>query len=213
MRQHLSSLAFGLALVLALAPTVAAGVQQGGHIGDAAPLEYEIVYMGFPGILTIDESGARYYFPEWDRTREADGSYGEEHFGTYAVYFIGDYMSFEIHLRNTSKRTYRNLKVVSTQEYHFTEGAESGTPLPGESTQEWFVRELRGNEEMVLEGRALVTDETLPGLDQTHVTVLHWVNGKQVPLNAQLKGARAEGRIFVNDPEAGIYCPPVFTLV
>lgn len=211
--KHLSCLAFGLVLVLAFAPAVAAGGQRGKHTGDAAPLEYEIVYTDFPGILTIDESGATYYFPDWDWTCDAGGSYSEEHFGTYATYFVGQYMSFEIHLKNTSNRTYRNLKVISTQEYHFTEGAEYGTPLPGGSTQEWFVSELRGNEEIVLEGRAHVESSTLPGLDQTHVQVLHWVNGRQVPLNAQLKGARAEGRIFVNDQEAGIYCPPVFTLV
>lgn len=210
--RHLTTIAFGLFLVLAFSPPVAAGTL-GKHTGDAAPLEYEIVYTNFPGIMTIDESGATYYFPDWDRTIYTGGSYDEKYFGTYAVYFIGDPMSFEIHLRNRSNRTYRNLKVVAAQEYHLTEGAEYGTPLPGGSTLEWFIRELRGGEEIVLNGMGYVSSDTLPGLDQTHVQVLHWVNGNQVPLDAQLNGARAQGRIFVDDPEAGVYCPPVFTII
>lgn len=210
--RRLTTTAFGLLLALILSPTVAAGTQ-GKHIGDAAPLEYEIVYKGFPGILTIDESGATYYFPDWDRTIYTGGSYDPEYFGTYATYFVGGTMSFEVHIRNTSSRTYRNLKVVATQEYHFTNGAEYGTPLPGGSTQEWFIGEIRGGEEIVLSGAVTVSSDTLPGLDQTHVQVLHWVNGNQVPLDAQLNGARTQGRIFVDDPEAGVYCPPVFTII
>ncbi len=211
--KYLASLTFGLMLVLMLMPTVAAGAQQGKHVGDAAPLEYEIVYTDFPGVLTIDESGATYYFPEWNMTWYAGGNYDEGYFGTYAVYFIGDYIGFEIHLRNTGNRTYKNLKVIATQEYHLADGADYGAALPGQSTQEWSVSELRGGEEVVLKGRARVALGTMPGLDQTHLQVLHWSNGNQVPLNAQLKGAHAEGRIFVNDQEAGIYCPPAFSVV
>ncbi|MDI6642574.1 MAG: hypothetical protein QMD95_00740 [Candidatus Hodarchaeaceae archaeon] len=192
-------------------PTVTAGAQRGKHLGDAAPLEYEIVYTDFPGTLTIDESGATYHFSGW--AWYAGGSYDEGHFGTYAVYFIGQCMSFEIRLRNMSNRTYKNLKVIAAQEYHLADGADYGAPLPGESTQEWFVTELRGGDEIVLRGRARVAYDTRPGLDQTHLQVLHWVNGNQVPLNAQLKGARADGRIFVDNQEAGIYCPPAFGLL
>lgn len=209
--KYILALAFGLALVSMLAPTIAAGAQQGKHIGDAAQLEYDIVYTDFPGTLTIDRSGATYYFPRW--TWYASGSYDEKYFGTYAVYFIGQYINFEVHLRNTGNRTYKNLKVVATQEYHLAAGADYGAPMPGESAQEWVVSELRGGGEVVLKGRAYAAPGTIPGLDQTHLQVLHWVNGNQVPLDVQLKGARAQGRIFVDNQEAGVYCPPAFSLI
>lgn len=207
------TIGLGLALLLVSASPAFAAEQRGKHLGDAARLEYDIVYTDFPGTLTIDERGATYYFPMWNWTWYTGGSYDEEHFGTYAVYFIGQYVNFEIHLRNAGNRTYKNLKVVATQEYHLASGASYGELLPGESTQEWFVSELRGGEEIVLKGRTFTAPGTRPGLDQTHLQVLHWVNGKRVPLDVQLKDKPTQGRLFVDDQEAGVYCPPAFGLL
>jgi hypothetical protein len=193
-------------VALSAAPPVSAGL----HLGDQKPIEVEVVYLSPPGILTIDEEGATYYFPEWNLTIHEDREYDERYYGTYPVYFIGQTMHFEIRVRNRSARTYRNLLVEATQEYHLASGATYGEPLPGESTQKWFVERLGPNEEVVLKGAYYASPATLPGLDQTHVSIYHWSNGERVPLKAQALGASAPGRLFWDDPEAGVYCPPSF---
>ena len=160
-----------LSLAFSLAPAVSAA---GKHIGDAAPIQVKIVYQNAPGILTIDERGATYYFPAWNWTVSEGGVYDESYYGTYPVYFIGQAMTFEVHIKNTSSRTYRNLKVVATQEYHLATGASYGELMPGDSVQEWFVEKLGPNEELVLTGVHYAPYNTLPGLDPvsyTHLTL------------------------------------------
>lgn len=198
-----------VSLVLSLTPAVSAA---GKHIGDAAPIQVEIVYKDAPGILTIDERGATYYFPAWNWTFREGGVYDESYYGTYPVYFIGQTMTFEMHIKNTSNRTYRNLKVVATQEYHLAAGASYGEPMPGDSSEEWFIEKLGPHEELVLTGYHYAPYNTLPGLDQTHVEIYHWSNGKIIPIDIQVRSAKAPGRLFWNDPEAGVYCPPAFTV-
>lgn len=192
-------------ILLALIPLGAA--QQGKHIGDASFLEYEIIYKNFPGILTIDENGATYYFPRWDFTWYAGGNYDERYYGVYPVYFIGQWIEYEIHLKNTGHRTYKNLKIIATQEYYLAYGAEEDEVLPGDPTQEWELDGLRSGEEAVLEGRYLAVPGVRPGLDQTHLQVLHWSKGNLEPVSIK-------GKVFIDDEEAGLYCPPEgFTVI
>jgi hypothetical protein len=197
-------------LVIALAPAVSTG---GKHIGDAAPIQVEVVYLHAPGVLTIDEGGATYYFPAWNWVYHAGRVYDESYYGVYPVYFIGQTMVYEIHIKNTSNRTYRNLKVVATQEYHLANGADYGEPLPGDGTQEWFIEKLAPHEEIVLTGEHYASYETLPGLNQTHVQIYHWFKGKAIPVEIQMGNANSPGRLFWDDPEAGLYCPPAFMIL
>jgi hypothetical protein len=194
-------------LFLAVVITPVAGTR-GKHIGDARPLEIEIVYLNPPGTLTIDETGETYYFPVWDFTWHVDREYEEQYYGTYAIYFIGQTLEFEIRIRNTYNRTYRNLKVVAIQEYHLAPGTEYGERMPGDSVDEWFIERLGPGEEVVLRGEHYAGPSTVPGLNQTHVQVFHWSND-------QGRGGDGEGpgRLFWDDPEAGVYCPPSFVIV
>ncbi|MEM2192215.1 MAG: hypothetical protein QXG38_01205 [Candidatus Hadarchaeales archaeon] len=196
-------------LLLMLAPVAGAG---GKHIGDAAPLEITVEYLDAPGVLTIDERGATYYFPAWNWTYHAGGEYAPQYFGVYPVYFISRPVSYEVHIKNNSNRTYRNRKVVAIQEYHLADGARDGEVMPGDSTDEWLVEKIGPGEEIVLRGVAIPGWGTLPGLDQTHVEVFHWMNGTKVPVEVQMKSSRSPGKLFKDDPEAGLYCPPAFVL-
>lgn len=201
-----------LAVLLLLLALPAAG-GAGKHIGEARPLEIEVVYLDAPGILTIDERGATYYFPRWNYTYLAGGSYDPQSFGVYPVYFIGQPIKFEVHIKNLSNRTYRNLKVVATQEYHLAEGAEDGQLMPGDSVEEWLVEKIGPEEKIVLRGVAVPGWGTLPGLNQTHVQIFHWLNQARAPLEAVVRGGSAPGRLFKDEPEAGLYCPPAFVLL
>ena len=174
-------------------------------------LEYEIVYKDYEGILTINETGSHYYFPGWGYT--VNSSYDEEFYGEYSVYLIGQTMHYEVHIRNTGHRTYKNLRVVAMQEYHETMtdvdytgpfSITQGDPLPGDSTQEWVVGELRAGEEIVLDGSYLSPRGIHPGLDQTHLQIWHYKS-----CNATSdEGINAPGRLIIDDSTAGVYCPP-----
>jgi len=195
---------------LALTPAMAAA---GNHVGDAAPLQYEIVYLNPSGTLTINETGATYYFPRWNWTVNEGGVYDVKYFGTYPVYFIADLMKFEVRLKNTTNRTYKNLRVVVTQEYYLAEGATEGEKMPEEWPQynigAWTVSELRPGQEVVLQGQHFAGIDTRPGLDQTHLQVYHWSNGQQQEVQLARK---TPGRLIVDDPTAGLYCPPAFVV-
>jgi hypothetical protein len=177
-------------------------------------LEYEIVYVSPSGTLTINENGATYYFPSWNMTISEGGVYDVKYYGTYPVYFIADLMKFEVHLKNTTNRTYRNLKVVATQEYYLAEGATEGEKMPEEWPQynvgAWTVDELKPGQEVVLQGQHFAGIDTRPGLDQTHLQVFQESNGKRAGLHLQ---KRAHPKLLVDDPTAGLYCPPAFVVV
>lgn len=142
------------------------------------------------------------------------GVYDVKYYGTYPVYFIADLMKFEVHLKNTTNRTYRNLKVVATQEYYLAEGATEGEKMPEEWPQynvgAWTVDELKPGQEVVLQGQHFAGIDTRPGLDQTHLQVFQESNGKRAGLHLQ---KRAHPKLLVDDPTAGLYCPPAFVVV
>jgi hypothetical protein len=196
-------------LILALGPVAGA---RGKHVGDAKPIEVEVIYLDPPGTLTIDETGMVYHFPAWNLTYQVSREYDEEFYGIYPVYFIGQTLEFEVRIRNTSNRTYRNLKVVAIQEYHLAPGTEYGEAMPGDSVEEWYVEELGPGGEVVLLGRHHAVLGTVPGLNQTHVQIFHWSNGNQISLG-EWRGGGAPGRLFWDDPEAGVYCPPAFAVI
>ncbi len=161
---------------------------------DAGGLSYEIVYLNPVGDLVVDETGGTYYF-NWGRVSYVGGTYDEADYGTYPVFFIGDTMLYEIHLKNTGNRTYGLITVVCTQEYY--DVGLKGVPMPGDPTKEWVVKGLKPGEEVVLRGQHYAAPGTQPGLDQMHLKIY--------PGKRQYD----DSRILIDDnPEASVYCPP-----
>ncbi len=126
-----------------------------------------------------------------------------------AGYYIGMPMTYEVHITNNSRRTYKHLDVTAIQEYY-----ESGTcnrtwyphpqyvtyvkgePLPGFSEQVWRNISLGANQKIVLSARYNVPLAVCDGLDQTHVIIQHTNRG------------RVEAAIMYYEPECGVFCPP-----
>ena len=121
-----------------------------------------------------------------------------------AGYYIGLPMTYELHITNTGKRTFRHLDVTAIQEYH-----ESGTcyryseiryskgdPMPGYTTELWEDVALERGEKAIFKGGYVPPYTTCDGLDQTHVTIKHTNNGK------------AEAATIYFEQEAGVFCPP-----
>ncbi len=203
---------FLLAFVVASAATALAEkdglrISGGKHIGDKAPLEYEIVYTNAAGALTIGPSGCAYYFPRWNWYWSPPCDYGPKYYREYMVYFINEWMTYEVRVKNTGQRTYKHLEVSATQEYYEDicwggSCAKKGDALPGSPAQTWTIDTLGPGEEVVLKGAYFAPWGTLPGLDETHLVVKH---GKGADGG---KGMDAPGRVLIDDPEAGVYCPP-----
>jgi len=104
-------------------------------------------------------------------------------------------------LKNTGKRTYQNLLVIARQEFLNVDG-DAGDPFPVlDAISDWLVDELRPNEEITLSGTMLIPNSGTSGIDQTHIQIIHW--GNQGEANNGTSG----GRIIIDDPQAGIWCP------
>jgi len=126
-----------------------------------------------------------------------------------AGYYIGMPMTYEVHIRNKSRRTYQHLDVTAIQEYYHSGTCNrtwypypqqvtyrKGQPLPGNSKQVWRNNSLGPNQKIVLRGRYNVPLATCDGLDQTHVIIQHTNKGK------------VEAAIMYYEPECGVFCPP-----
>ncbi|MEE8403104.1 MAG: hypothetical protein V3R93_05045 [Candidatus Hydrothermarchaeaceae archaeon] len=149
----------------------------GKHTGELKNLDIEVVYTN------------PYFYT-------ADGLAG---------YYIGLPMTYELHIKNTGKRTFKRLDVTAIQEYHESgicyRYAEEipyakGDAMPGDTTQSWSGITLRGGEEIVLSGGYVPPITTCDGLDQTHMIIKHTNNGQ------------AEAAVMYFEPEAGVFCPP-----
>ncbi|MEM3086375.1 MAG: hypothetical protein QXT68_04460 [Halobacteria archaeon] len=199
-------------------------VHSGKRLAKAEPLEYEIVYTQSRGILTIGPGGCTYFFPAWNWYWSPPCSYGPSYYRDYMVYFINDWMHYEVHLKNNGKKTLKNLVVSATQEYHedvcYWTGVcvKKGDDMPGAPTRTWTLAELKPGEVAVLTGSYYAPSDTLPGLDQTHLTITSQKNGKALGHDRDGNGdddhrnGRGNGHnrqiVLVDDPEAGVYCPP-----
>lgn len=160
---------------------LAANVHFGKHAGELKNLSIKVVY-----------TDPYFYTPEG-----------------LAGYYIGMPMTYEVHITNNSRRTYKHLDVIAIQEYY-----ESGTcnrawypypqyvtyrkgePMPGDSKQVWQNISLGPNQKIVLSGGYTPPLATCDGLDQTHVIIQHTNRGK------------VEAAIMYYEPECGVFCPP-----
>jgi len=108
------------------------------------------------------------------------------------VYFIGNTMNYEVHIRNLEAQNLNNLTIQVIQEYNESgPGFNKGDPLPGDSTQTWTNQAVLQGAELVLSDSYYISYDVQPGLDQTHVIV-------------------SQGGVeLYNNSEAGIWCPPL----
>ncbi len=108
------------------------------------------------------------------------------------VYYIGDTVEYELCLKNLGSQDLTNLTIQTIQEYHESgTGYNKGDPLPGDSTQIWTSQTILKGEELVLTDSYYIPYDTHASLDQTHVIVTQ------------------DGVELYDNPEAGIWCPPL----
>lgn len=193
------------ALTVMCTPMIASAVvypiiPAASHKGEVSPIEYHIEYQSVLGVTTVAGSGITYapfgYVPTFEPT-----ILPERYFGNYPLYFSNGPFAFTVHIKNISKRTYRNLLVITAQELLNTDGG-AGSLFPGDAAHNWFVGELRSGEEVALSGNMYIPSFGSSGLDQTHLQILHWDG------NAGDIAHSAAGRVLLDAPQAGLWCPP-----
>lgn len=108
------------------------------------------------------------------------------------VWNLGDTMQYELHVFNLGAQALTGLTIAAVQEYYeTTTNAAKGTALPsGDATQVWSGVSIPAGQNVVLSDSFLIPTNSLPGYNQTHVTIQD-----------------ASQTIFEDD-EAGVWCPP-----
>lgn len=178
------------------APTNALALEEktGNHTGEEKFLEYRIEYLSPRGV-TIVNAGGITYRPFGFLSSHEDTVLPEQYFGHYPLYFANTILPFRVHIKNTGRRMYRNLQVITLQEFLNIEGL-AGEAFPEPNTNTWMVEELAPGQERVLEGLSSIPNGP-SGLDQTHLQIIHVNGGKE----------SSGGEIIIDDPQAGIWCP------
>lgn len=170
-----------------------------GHKGEKPAIAYHVEYHDPLGVTTAGPTGILFapfgYYPTFAPT-----ILPERYFRTYPLYFAGGPFSFTLHLENVGKRTYRNLMVITAQEYLNTDGG-AGVPFPGGAAHNWFVRKLGPGEHLALSGSLTLPTFGSSGIDQTHLQILHWED------DTAESDEVGKGRILLDDPQAGLWCP------
>lgn len=182
------------------------GHLQGNHNGDAKNLSYNIVYIDPSGYTVLDKNGVHYYD---DLSGEAyaheEKFYPERYYGVYPLYYMDDYMNFEIHLMNIGNRTYKNLRVIAIQEY-LNEDGQAGERMGPDCAYDWYIPTLKAGQAVVLKCKFYIPyDVTRAGMDQTHIQVQHWMNASENPGDNDECG---NGRVIIDDAQAAMWCPP-----
>jgi len=171
------------------------------HKGEVPLLDYWIEYRGAEGVTTAYEDGILYEGFNGFVTLQ-DTILPERYFGSYPLYYTGSTMHYTLHIINTGARTYRNLRVVTMQEFLNVEG-DAGNTFPKPFMEEWFVETIRPGVELVFEGSMAIPNIDESGLDQTHLQIFHWDQGKGKDHTVGM------GRLLIDDPQAGIWCPQI----
>jgi len=154
----------------------------GQHVGERKQLDYFIEYASPSGFTGSDQTA-------------------DSNLWGLPLYFQGETMRYRIHIQNNSNRTFNHLRVIASQEYFLADGAQRGALMPGNATQSFFVPTIQPFQEIVLNGSYEIGTEGFPGFDQTHLMIEHWASENGKP-------ADNRGRVIIDDPTAGLWCPP-----
>ena len=179
---------------------LAEGVKIGNHYGEVENLQYSVKYLEPKGVTTVDDYGITFkpFFFVWSFLPEILPA---KYFGDWPLYFAGETMNFKVYLKNTGKRTFRNLKIIAIQEFLNPEGGK-GENIGDNNLTDWFLSYLGPGEEIIFDGTFEIPLVGESGLDQTHLLISHWKDGDNV-------SGDNGGRIIVDDFQAGIWCPVI----
>lgn len=165
----------------------------GEHLGEQRYLSYRVEYLSPEGVTIVDGSGFT-FISECCTTHE-NIFLPERYWGGYPLYFAGQTLQFRVILKNKGRRTYRNLKVETFQEFLNSDGGQ-GKPMGENNHHTWLVERLGAGEEIILEGTFEIPFAGESGLDQTHLRISHLTTG-----------SREKGEIILEDFQAGLWCP------
>ena len=142
----------------------------GNHYGEVGDLQYSIEQLEPKGITTADSLGITFdpFDFGWSFLPTVLPS---KYFGDYPLYFTGETMNFKVHIKNTGKRTFRNLKIIAIQEFLNPDGGK-GENIGSGNMQDWFLSYLGPGEEVTLDGVFEIPLVGESGLDQTHLQIL-----------------------------------------
>jgi len=169
--------------------------QTGNHFGEQKFIDYRIEYLSPLGVTVVDETGITYQYFENNYQLHEDRVLPGQYFDSYPLYFAGGAMQFRLFIKNTSNRTYRNLKIETFQEFLNISGGR-GEAMGGNYQREWLVDKLGSGEEIVLSGEFDIPLLGASGIDQTHLRISHQSNSDQ-----------EKGQIIIEDFQAGLWCP------
>lgn len=177
-------------------------VLEDGKIGKfrrGKQLDVWIEYLDTFGHTSVDAKGIHW---SWAGGATTHGNlmYPPQYWNDdYPMYVVGKQMNVRVWVKNKSKRAQRRMRVVAVQEYLNIFGGD-GENLPGSSTKAWFIESLKKNGSVALDFSYYIPSGTQPGLDQTHVIITRCLNWRKKCCTKQ--------RLLVNDPQAGLFCPP-----
>lgn len=170
-----------------------------GKFRKGKKLDIWIEYLDTFGHTSVDAAGIHWNFAN-GKTIHGKMKYPPQYWNDdYPMYLIGKTMHVKVHVKNKHWRAQRRLRVVAIHEYLNIFGG-NGQNLPGSSTKAWFLKKLKKNQTAVLDFVYYIPKGTMPGLDQTHVVITRCRNWKKKCCTKQ--------RLLVNDPQAGLFCPP-----
>jgi hypothetical protein len=153
-------------------------------------LRFRINYLKPEGYYTIRRNEVQ--LTEGSRTWRVPShvTLAADYLRTYAVYYEGDLVDYEIELENLTGRDLKNLVVFSKQE-GFNRRGGVGKPL--DSGRLYSLKSLAAGGRAVLMGRARIAGNAAAGsgLEQTHLAM-----------------DAADGTRLIDDPQAGIVDPP-----
>lgn len=183
-----------LGLFLAAFPS--ACLAAGAHGGEADRLEIRVQFLNPSGQTTTDGSGITYGVPQWGWRYFEPKVYPVPYWGTFPLYFVGQTMSFNVILANTTRQGNKRFKVRVQALNHVleTDGAEGLEIAP---PQEWVVDSLAPGESRTLRGSIYIApNPNLPsGLDLTRVRVFH------------VNSATNENAGLIRE-DVAVWCPP-----
>lgn len=172
------------------------GLASGRHTGEAERLEIRVEFLNPSGQTTTDGSGITYGVPQWGWRYFEPKVYPAAYWGTFPLYFVGQTMSFNVTLTNTTRQGNKRFKVRVQALNHVleTSGAEG---MEIASPQEWVVDSLAPGETRILNGSIYIApNPNLPsGLDLTRVRVFH------------VNAAANENAGLISE-DVAVWCPP-----
>ncbi len=149
----------------------------GLHTGEASKIHAEVVFLDPAGQTTTDAKGITYTSGGWSSFEPK--IYPAAYRGTYALYFTGTTLRFDVALANTEINGNKSFKVLvlavnRVLETNGSPGMEISPP------QEWTVESLKPGESKTLHGSVYIPyDPDIPsGLDTTKIRILHLNDGE-----------------------------------